>query len=104
MRVGSFEMVVVVVVIVCVSCALLLKLYSAAVVAAPAAADAPATIARVNLDILGIAGGMREMDAARRLYVPPAALVVTGERSFCCRFQTRGEQHASANEFEHCDS
>lgn len=68
-------------------------------VAAPAAADAPATMARVNLDMLGAAGGMREMSGARRLYVPPAALVVTGERSFWCWFQARGEEDVTTNDF-----
>ncbi len=96
-RLGSLEIVVVVVEIVCVSWLLLpLMLYSAAVVAAPAAADAPAMRARVNLDML--AGcGIQVEGGNGRLYVPPAALLVTVERSFCCRFQTRGLEHAPAN-------
>jgi len=52
--------VVVVVVIACTSSGLLRppKPYRAAVVAAPTAADVPATIARVNLDMLLAGGGM----------------------------------------------
>jgi hypothetical protein len=53
------EIVVVVVDIVCVSgCRRPPIPYSAAVVAAPTAADAPATIANVSLDMLLEGGGM----------------------------------------------
>lgn len=56
------DMVVDVVVIVCDSSCFLgpLRPYNAAVVAAPTAADAPATMARVNLDMSLAGGGIRD--------------------------------------------